>query len=182
MILVLKGSPNELGNTNSVLNKLLKDTKEEVIIFDAYKSQIASCTDCKFCSYKSGCSIKDKMEDIYQAIDRADCLVLASPLYFATFTGELVKLITRFQTYYANKFERKKENPHIKKGLLIVTAGGDWPTMFVGVKETFNVLKLVFNIDETMELLIPNCDKIKPLESVLFQDNGEYIRKFLNSN
>lgn len=179
MILVLTGSPNKMGNTNTVLNEFIKDINQEVIVYDAYKSNIKACTDCKFCSFKSGCSIKDTMLDIYQEIERADTLIIASPLYFATLSGELVKLLTRFQTYYANKYVRKRENPQIKKGLLLVTAGGYWPSMFVGVKETFNVLKLVFHMEEVKELLMPNCDDRSPLESDEYKNNLEGIKAFL---
>lgn len=180
MILVLTGSPNKNGNTNRVLREVLKDQKEEVFIYDAFENNVKGCTDCLFCSRKSGCSIKDDMFDIYNALDQATTLIIASPLYFATLTGELINLLSRFQTYYAGKYVRKVQNPHIKKALFIVTAGGYWPTMFNGVKETFRIMQLLFQIDETKELLISNCDTIKPLESDAWLKHKEDIRQFIN--
>ncbi len=179
MILVLIGSPNKLGNTYTVVNELLKDIDEEIIYYDAYKSKIKACIDCKYCSSTSGCSIKDEMQDIYQLIEKVDTLIIASPLHFATFTGELINLLSRFQTYYAGKYVRLVNNPTIKKGLLVVTAGGHWPKMFVGVKETFNVVKLLFNIDKTLELLIAKCDEVLPTSSSEFKNRKQEIQLFL---
>ncbi|MDF2700510.1 MAG: NADPH-dependent reductase [Haloplasmataceae bacterium] len=181
MILVLTGSPNISGNTNTVINDLLKDVKDEVVIIDAYFDPLKACTDCKFCSYKSGCSIKDKMFNIYQLIEKTDTLIIASPLHFATFSAELISLMSRFQTYYYAKYVRKQTNPKIKKAILIVTAGGYWSSMFVGVKETFNVLKHLFSIDETKTLLIPNCDTVPPLISDEYNNNHESLKAFISN-
>ena len=43
--------------------------------------------DCRYCWHKKGCSIKDGMRDIYQKIEEADNIVLASPMYFHSITG-----------------------------------------------------------------------------------------------
>ncbi|QVK17291.1 flavodoxin family protein [Mycoplasmatota bacterium] len=180
MILVLTGSPNRYGNTNSVVNTLLNDISDEIIYYNAYDIKISSCTDCKICSYKSGCKVSDEMSNIYRLLERADTLIIASPLYFATLTGELVNLISRFQTFFAGKYIRKDENPQIKKGLFIVTAGGYWESMFVGVKETFKIIKLLFNFEETKELFIPNCDKHKPLEDDFVINQIKILKEFIN--
>lgn len=179
MILVLNGSPNLDGNTTSVLNKILEDSSDEVKIINAYQENITPCNDCKYCNYKKGCSKDDKMQEIYHLLEQADTFILATPLYFATLSGPLVNLISRMQTYFAGKFVRNDENPKINKGLLLVTAGGFWPTMFNGVNETFNIMKLLFNIDDTKEILITNCDEVKPLsnDKVLLEINE--CKKFL---
>lgn len=179
MILVLTGSPNKFGNTNSVVQELLYDIEDEIIYFDPYETKISSCTDCKFCSYKSGCKYNDEMSSIYHLLERTDTLIIASPLYFATLSGELINLISRFQTFFAGKYKRKDKNPQIKKSLFIVTAGGYWDSMFVGVKETFRIIKLLFDIEETEELFISNCDKRKPLDDEFLLNQLKDLKNFL---
>lgn len=179
MILVIYGSPNNNGNTAKVLDKILEHVNEEVNFINAYKDKIKPCIDCKYCEYKMGCSIKDKMTEIYELIQRTDTLIIASPLYFATFSGELVNLISRFQTYFSGKYVRKEFPPKIKKGILLVTAGGKWSSMFVGVKETFNILEKLFTFEETKELLIPSCDNIKPLENEMVTNKINEIIEFI---
>ncbi|ERJ12058.1 flavodoxin family protein [Haloplasma contractile] len=180
MILILNGSPNKYGNTKKVMNEVIKDIDEEVIEINAYEDKIAPCIDCKFCSHKSGCSIKDRGLDLYELIEKADKLIVASPLYFATLSGELVKLLSRFQTYYAGKYVRKIVNPSFKKAVLIVTAGGNWPTMFVGVQETFKVLSYIFYFeDNKKELLIPNCDERSPIQDESVLEEMKQLRAFL---
>lgn len=179
MILILNGSPNKNGNTMKVVNKLLEKIDDEVHIVNAYNDKIKSCTDCKYCEYKSGCSIKDKMIEIYEIIQKSDTIIIASPLYFATFSGELINLISRFQTYFSGKYIRKETVPKVKKGILLVTAGGNWSSMFVGVKETFHILENLFSFEETKDLLITNCDKINPLENKIITSKIKELVKFI---
>lgn len=182
MILVLTGSPNKFGNTKSIVHELLKEVQEEIVYFDAYETKISSCTDCKFCSYKSGCKCNDEMSSIYRLLERTDTLIIASPLYFATLSGELINLLSRFQTYFAGKYIRKDKNPKIKKSLFIVTAGGYWDSMFTGVEETFGIIKLLFNIKETRELFIPNCDDRLPLEDDFVVNQLKVLKTFIINN
>ena len=180
MIVILQGSPNPMGNTNQVLEEIIKESNEECIYFDAYKNPIKSCTDCKYCSFKKGCKNKDDMITIYDAIDKADTLIITSPLYFATLTGELINMLSRFQTYYSGKYERHDSNPTIKKAFFLVTAGGSWPTMFQGVIETFKIIQSLFNINETRSLFIPNCDTIPPINSSEYVSQKIELKQFLS--
>lgn len=179
MILVLNGSPNKKGNTMFVVKELLQGVNEKIHYINVYDERINPCTDCKYCNYREGCKQNDIVQNIYSLLEKTDCLIIASPLYFATLSGELINLISRFQTYYAGKYIRKTKNPIIKKAVLVVTAGGNWPTMFDGVKETFNILKLLFCFEKSMEILIPNCDENNSIPDKKTFNQINNVKQFL---
>ena len=75
-----------------------------------YDFDIKPCVDCRAC--KSGglvCVQKDDMPRLYKAIDAADALVLATPIYWYGPTAKMKLLIDRLRPYVANrKLEGKK--------------------------------------------------------------------------
>ena len=94
----------------------------------AYELQgkIAACVDCRACWKKPGCAIKDGMQEIYEKIENADVIVIASPVYYSLLTGSLLSMLSRLQCVYANRrflgmrmFERQKV------GAVLLVGGGN---------------------------------------------------------
>jgi len=153
MTVVLYGSPNKDGHTKKELGKILG----EYTLIDAYNLDIDPCIDCKWCSHKPGCKFKD-MGEVYELIKKTDKLVIASPLYFGALTPKLLNIISRLQTFYANKYYRSQKNPVIHETLLIVTAGGDYENMFDGVIQTYKLINDLFECKKTDMILVKNTD------------------------
>lgn len=154
MIVVLNGSPNREGFTTKVINEHFKDYTE----FVAYEFDVKPCDDCKYCNYQTGCKWND-MEVLFDALQSCEHLVIASPLYFGALSSELLRVITRFQTFFSQKYHRELPLFTIPKTTLIVTAGGDYPNMFEGVRATMKVLNMLFSVEEYNEILINNTDQ-----------------------
>lgn len=72
----------------------------EVKRIDAYRANVQPCTGCRHCRTQVGCAIDDGMQEIYRDIAVADCIVLASPVYFSCLTGPLMSLLSRLQVFY----------------------------------------------------------------------------------
>lgn len=92
------------------------------------------CQNCGYCTTRGVCKFADKddMKAVYEAIDEADRLVAASPIYFANVTAQLKSLIDRCQVYWARKFVMKEQAPSSdRKGILLSVGGfghrGFWP-------------------------------------------------------
>ncbi len=116
-ILALIGSPRRGGNTDILVDEILRGcktkrhTSEKVYLYDY---DIAPCVDCRNC--KKGdysCSLRDGMEEIYPKIERADWIIFGTPLYWYGPTGVMKLLIDRLRPFIAS---RKLEG---KKGVLI---------------------------------------------------------------
>ncbi len=157
MILVLNGSPNKNGFTKEAIEEFVTG---EYIEIRAYELDTKPCDDCKYCTKKAGCKYKD-MDEIYRLIEECDEIVIASPLYFGTLSSEMMRVITRFQTYFSQKYTRKEKMFKIDRSKLIVTAGGSYPNMFDGVKSVMRLLNMLFCISDYEEILIDNTDQLE---------------------
>lgn len=133
--LVLFGAARQNGQTKALLDAFLNGLEGEVEIIDAYRmnNKIAPCKDCRFCWHKKGCSIKDGMQEIYQKYEEADNVIVASPMYFHSITGELKVLIDRFQVYWAGHVRKDKPETNTKKGAIIMVGGApSFENQFLG--------------------------------------------------
>lgn len=129
--LVFYGSPKKNGHTRQLLDALLENLEGEVKEIDCYHADVAPCRDCKFCFRKKGCSIQDDMQKIYEEIDTADAVILATPMHFGIISAPMYTIFTRLQTYWSNTYIRKEDadKPRSKVGALLVTSGGKWMNM-----------------------------------------------------
>ena len=98
-VLVIKGSPRKNGNTSAMADAFAKGAKEsgntitEIILKD---KTIGDCLGCGACQGNGGnCIQKDDMTEIYDAMKKADVIVLASPVYFYTWTSLMKRMIDR---------------------------------------------------------------------------------------
>ena len=93
-ILVLNGSPRMNGNTAALVEQFTKGAEQaghRVVRYDLQRMQIHPCLGC--CQGgkdpQSPCVQKDDMLKIYPDYREADLVVLASPLYYWTVSGQL---------------------------------------------------------------------------------------------
>jgi multimeric flavodoxin WrbA len=93
-ILVLNGSPRLKGNTATLIDEFTKGAEglgNTVVRFDLHEMNIHPCRGC-FGGGKnpeSPCVQKDDMDKIYPIYKEADIIVLASPMYYWSITGQL---------------------------------------------------------------------------------------------
>ena len=99
-ILILNGSPRPNGNTAATTAAFQKGAEEaghEVIEIRVCEKKIAGCRACEYCHTKGNghCVQQDDMQAVYPLLDAADMIVLASPIYYHGFTGQLQCVINR---------------------------------------------------------------------------------------
>lgn len=100
-VLAINGSPRKGGNTEILLEKVLKVITEENIettLIQIGASGIKPCVACGACyeSKNQKCIINDDIfNNIFKEMLSADALIFGSPTYFAGMTPELKSLIDR---------------------------------------------------------------------------------------
>lgn len=159
--LILFGSPRKNGRTKRMIDLLQNNLEGNVNVIDAYRiKDINPCIDCRYCWTKRGCSIKDGMQEIYKMIDEADNIVIASPVYFHSVTGQLKIIIDRLQVYWSGVLRKDKPKNYIKKGAFLLTGGAPkYKNQFLG---TEIVCKSVFDaivVKCVGEVLFSNTDE-----------------------
>lgn len=121
-ILILNGSPRPNGNTAAMVEAFSEGARSnghEVVVVNVCQKKIAGCLACEYCHTKGNgkCVQQDDMQEIYPVLDEAEMIVLASPIYYHSFTGQLQCAINRI---YALDKPKK-----LKKAALIVSSGSD---------------------------------------------------------
>lgn len=121
-ILVVVGSGIRNGNTDQLADSFIKGAKElghhaeKVFLGDGV---IQGCKGCGVCQSGHGCVQEDMMQNIYPLFEKADTIVLASPLYFWTISASLKAFIERL-------YAISKEDTYPKRDcMLLMTAGDD---------------------------------------------------------
>lgn len=99
-VLVLNGSARPMGGTKAMADALARGAREVghmVDVVDVARMDIHGCLGCDWCRTKGdgACVQRDDMDRIYPLWDAADVIVLASPVYYGSFCGQLHCLIHR---------------------------------------------------------------------------------------
>ncbi len=95
LIVGLNGSPNSEGNTSALLKMVLKEAEakgSEIKVIPVSKIMIKQKQPfCIACSSPcdARCYEGTELADAFEIIKKADALILASPVYFGTVTGQL---------------------------------------------------------------------------------------------
>lgn len=109
-VLIIKGSARKKGNTALLADEFGRGAKEaghEVSEIILQEKQIGDCLGCGACQRNNGvCVQKDDMTEIYESLKGADVIVLASPVYFYTWTSLMKRMLDRtfaVETVLSNK-------------------------------------------------------------------------------
>ena len=121
-ILVLNGSPRPNGNTAALVEAFRQGAEERghpVDIIPVCRKKIAGCLACEYCHTKGGgkCIQQDDMQEVYPLLEETEMIVLASPVYYHGFSGQLQCAINRI--YALDKPQK------LKKAALLLSSGSD---------------------------------------------------------
>ena len=101
--MAINGSPRKTWNTATLLGEALKGAASQgsetelVQLYDLNFTGCISCFDCKTRGGKSygRCAVQDDLTPILASIEAADGLILGSPIYFGTVSGEMKSFMER---------------------------------------------------------------------------------------
>ncbi len=107
-VLAVNGSPRKKWNTATLLEKALAGAASqgaETELVHLYDLDYRGCTSCFACKLKGGvsygkCAMRDGLTPLLEKIARVDALLLGSPIYFGTVTGEMKSFMERLLFQY----------------------------------------------------------------------------------
>ncbi len=102
-IMAVNGSPRKTWNTATLLKKALKGAASRgaaTELVHLYDLKFTGCTSCFACKTRGGksygrCAVKDDLKPIFKKIEAADGLILGSPIYFGSVSGEMRSFLER---------------------------------------------------------------------------------------
>jgi multimeric flavodoxin WrbA len=112
-ILALNGSARKRGNTDILIDQILKGSKEKGHRSEKlylYNYEILPCMDCRDCKRGNDvCSLHDGMNKIYPKMEKADLIIFGTPNYWNGPTGKMKLLIDRMRPFVpSRKLEGEK--------------------------------------------------------------------------
>jgi multimeric flavodoxin WrbA len=145
-VLAISGSPRPQGNTHLLLNKALEVLGREGIetaYISLHDKTISPCIACLKCAKdKNRCAQEDDFAPVFEAMGKADGLIVGSPVYFGSATPNLMALLDR-----AGYVAKNGDNVFFRKvGSPIVVARR------AGVNFTYAQLQFFFSI---MGMIVP---------------------------
>lgn len=106
-VLALVGSPRKNGNTDLLVEKALDGARsrghrvEKLYLYD---HRILPCIDCRKCKRSDfSCALADEMEGIFPALEKADAIIFATPVYWYGPTAKMKLLIDRLRPFIASR-------------------------------------------------------------------------------
>jgi len=124
-------SPRKEGNTAWVLNKMLEGAQEQGAETQSWyfsDLDIKPCRGCLGChkgDKDRGCVVKDDMQEIYEALEQADVLVLGSPVYMGQMSAQAKIFTDRLFAQISPRFSPFFKETAVKKKLILVFTQGN---------------------------------------------------------
>ena len=112
-ILALNGSARKRGNTDILIDRILKGSKEKGHKSEKlylYDYEILPCMDCRDCKKENyACTLNDGMKKIYPKMEKADLIIFGTPNYWNGPTAKMKLLIDRMRPFVpSRKLKGKK--------------------------------------------------------------------------
>jgi multimeric flavodoxin WrbA len=123
-IVILKSSPRPRGNSSVLADRAEAGAQAcgaNVESFTLHEMDIRGCDGCDECRETGVCVIQDEMQALYPRLEKADGIVLASPIYWFTYSGQLKLCIDRWYALLNFKHDLFKGRPFG----IILTYGDD---------------------------------------------------------
>ncbi|MFH0847283.1 MAG: flavodoxin family protein [Chloroflexota bacterium] len=173
-LLALNGSPRRGGNTEILLNEALRGAesqKAETHLIVLNDLKISPCQHCDACLKEGRCRIQDDMQMVYSELEKADRVVLGSPLHFMGLTAQMKLMIDRCQALWSRKYQLKVPplgDRKERKGLFVAVSGrgGTSTSLFESALVTVKTLYLTLDIKYTGALLFPGVDEKGAIKNV----------------
>lgn len=106
-VLILNGSPNINGCTARALKEVAGTLNNEGIeteIIDVGNKDVRGCIACNFCAKNGKCVFNDLVNEIASKFEKADGIIVGTPVYYAGSNGTIISLLDRL--FYSTHFDK----------------------------------------------------------------------------
>lgn len=131
---IMVGSPRANGTSAKLARKVAvmleaAHPDAHVHLISAANLGVAGCNGCEYCRNHDGCVIGDDMGEVLSILERADVLLVISPVYFAGAPSQFKAILDRFQPLYWRRKEARASGEELPAKrpayVCIVGDGGD---------------------------------------------------------
>lgn len=160
----IMGSPRQGSNTEMLLEAVLAGATEmgaSSSMIQVCRLKIQPCVECYRCAEEGRCSIMDDMTQIYDTLVSADCIVLASPVFFYGLTSQAKALVDRCQALWIRRHVLKSWIPDLerRRGAVIAVGATHGARLFDGVLLTARYFFDAVGVRQFGEVLVRGVEE-----------------------
>ena len=183
-VLAINGSPRTKCNTSTLLNNALEGAASrgaETELVHLYELNFKGCISCFACKLKNGesygrCAVNDDLTPILKKAEEADAIILGSPIYLGTATGEMRSLMERlifpYLMYDVNHTTLFKKR--IKTGLIYTMNAREDQMKLMGYDQSLNFVEMV------MKRVFGESKSLFVTDTYQFDDYSKYESSAFN--
>ncbi|MEI7542832.1 MAG: flavodoxin family protein [bacterium] len=160
-ILVISASPRSGSNSALAATYLISKVNQIVEMVAINNLKIQPCNACDKCKVTLKCVFNDEADTLIESVEKADIVIVATPIYFTGVPGALKNFIDRNQVQWYKKI--KDGN---KKGIIILTQGDVKDKYFKPAESEIRSFFAVNNIKTVAVLKFKDMDE----EGKIFKD------------
>ena len=183
-IIGINGSPRKNCNTATLVGEALEGAQSkgaESELINLYDLNYKGCKSCFACKLKDGksygnCAARDDLTPVLKRIEEADALILGSPIYLGTATGEMRSFLERlifpylvYDTEGSTLFPRR-----IPVGFIYTMGVVEELLEEIGYHQYFNTIK------KLTERIIGESESLYVTDTYQFDDYGQYVSSRFN--
>lgn len=174
-ILGISGSPRRGGNTEILLDEVLKGAKSAGLTVEKIalgELAFKPCQECGGCDNIGRCVILDDMAGVYNKVESADAVIIASPIFFGSLSAQTKMMIDRFQALWVKKYILKTppRSGRRRKGVILCAANSKKRKFFKNAESIVKNLFATLDIDYVEGLFcggLEGRDAIKSKKRIL---------------
>lgn len=183
-IIGINGSPRKNCNTAALIGKALEGAQSrgvETELIHLYDLDYKGCKSCFACKLKDGksygiCAARDDLTPVLKNIEEADALILGSPIYLGTATGEMRSFLERLIfPYLVYDLEGSTLFPRrIPVGFIYTMGVVEELLEEIGYHQYFNTIK------KLTERIIGESESLYVTDTYQFDDYSKYVSSRFN--
>ncbi|AUB57469.1 MULTISPECIES: flavodoxin family protein [Methanobacterium] len=183
-IIGINGSPRKNCNTAALIGKALEGAQSrgvETELIHLYDLNYKGCKSCFACKLKDGksygtCAARDDLTPVLKKIEETDAIILGSPIYLGTATGEMRSFLERLIFPYlvydpegSTLFPRR-----IPVGFIYTMGVVEELMEEIGYHQYFNTIK------KLTERIIGESESLYVTDTYQFDDYTKYVSSRFN--
>ncbi len=162
-ILSLMGSPRINGNTDILLNYILKGAKSKGATVKNIKLitlKYKGCIECGECEKNGICSLKDDFSPLYNEILSSDAIIIASPIFFYNISSLTQMAVERGQALWVAKYRLNKNiTDKSKIGIFVAIGATRGQRLFDGVNLVIRYFFDAIGVKQVSSFLVKGIEK-----------------------
>ena len=178
-VIAINGSPRKDGNTAILLKKALEGFASggaQTELVNLYDLTYKGCISCFACKLKGGksygrCAVNDDLAPIFKKVEESDAIILGSPIYIGSITGEMKSLLERltFQYLVYDENHTSLFKKKIKVGLIYTMGAPENVIKQMGYEKLFN------DNERLMQRMFGETESLVVTDTYQFDDYSKYV-------